>query len=988
MKGRFAKIEHELADLLDEELLTDIYSFREKRLAQIEDIVRSMSNTLSDSSGIKGISKAISIGIEKLQAFSQFDTFKGINNQLITDIFVLKDRLPIRKVFRQHPDRFRILREDDWYIKGGKLVKQLMRKAGKSKWNQKIPLQNVLAYHLLDADWFFKDWLAAEERFRMQIILELDEVLKNNIQGAGKYSNDTEMQQLLQVMLNQVEESKQVHKQKLLESRDQFIDRFIEIYAKVGTFERRSGFYSRKRLLQKRDETQEELNEYLKSWQNINDQLLGRTSALLQAVKFCDDVQKSTRKFKSDIKNYFDEVYFSSYQELEDQIASIRRQAVGAEQDLFSANTNDHQKLPREIGKQFFYSLRRRMEEDDIERYVDLYLNHLRQRISQLDDTVRMVAEIDRSTDPPELETYQSDWKEIISHRLKVTLFDSISSQANKFEEFEKKRLREAKQIKELINIKPASESDRNGGEIVEEYSRKMLEDALNQIETEIEEERGDISEMEDMLLDPLQESMENVKISFFDIIYNREEEASPEKEKNRPVPGVEIGSVLKKAKSQWAKAQNRSLLLGRYARRKTKNYYQNASENTRHYYKKMDGLLKLPEMIRGVEKNREKLSRSPDVDIATYLTEVSKHFDNLPADYKQLFEKDSGLNKDYYVEDEKKHAHADEAYTQWKNELSSSLAVIGEQGSGKSTFVSITQSQLLTEEKVLKIHPDKTQWTATGLLRLFNQQIEESDFQTIEELVTFLREQPSTTTIIFEGLQHLYLRKLDGYQAIELLIYLISETANQIFWMVSCERYAWSFLSEVARLDQQFSHLIETDMLNESQIQQVIMKRHQASDFNLIFGSPPKESRAESKMPSFKRQKPHDERRQIFFSNLANKSEGNASVAFTYWLRSIEKFDENNCYISMFKSEPPNIFGSFSSSEIFFGMAALVMHGKLDTENFASVHNVPLQEARIFLRRLESQGVLTHSEQGYSINQWIYRPVINELKKRNILHF
>ncbi len=954
MRGRFTKIKQELADLLDDKLLADIYDFRLNRLSHLSAIIQRIRTVLSESSGMEAIAEAI----EELKVFPQSDGERSIQKIIIADIFALKDTLPRRKIIQPPPERFQILQGDTLFVKAGKIIKQLMRRAGKTEWQQNIPLQNVMAYHLLDADWFYKDWMAAEERFRMKVILELDHVLVNRAQRDVQERDDGALWQLLRVVQNHIEESERVHKEKLIESRDQFIEQFIEDYAKVGTFEQRAGFYSRRRLLHKRNQTKKTLDQYLDGWQDVNRHLLERTAALHQFLVFCNGLQRMTKLFQTDMRGAFGELFYTPCGELEEQASSLYKQIDPAENDLSTVLDEHKHDLLQTIKRCFIEPIEENGEQNEMQRHLELYAGQLIQRTDNLDETTLFITDIDRSNDPPETKAKRIEWRSLVTHYLKKKLIGHISQSGQAIEALKVKQLQEAPGIKNLVkvNLKAASELTKNG--TGKEDPHEITGKALQQIETKIEVRRKKAKEIEAAMLDPLQDQLTAFRLTLFDLLHH----GDTEELKKYAARGKVKNQLGEKVRAGWQKTQYHGTRLNQLARKKASQYYR------KNGHSKLNG---------------NGSAADSSADVKKYIAETQQKIEELPYIYRQLFNINRNIEEEHYVSPDEDFNALREARDQWEQGAPASFAVIGEEGSGKASYYDIVQTRLFTDKEIWHITLHETVKTEEDLLALFNSHFEGPNWQTVEELIASLNNQPQKHTIIFEGVQHLYLRHLSGYEAIEKFIKLVSETCTSIFWMISCSRYAWNFLSEAVSLNTHFSHLIETDALSERQLQKVIMNRHQASGYELVF-TPPEAENGSYKQWLHKAKKPLEEQ---YFAELAKVAEGNASVAIIYWLRSIRKFDDNYCYVALPPTNPLQVLNHLSTETLFY-LAAVATHGRLIAGELSTIQHVPRQEAQIALRALRNQGVITDRNQRFSVNPLIYRSVITKLKRAHLLGF
>ena len=370
-----------------------------------------------------------------------------------------------------------------------------------------------------------------------------------------------------------------------------------------------------------------------------------------------------------------------------------------------------------------------------------------------------------------------------------------------------------------------------------------------------------------------------------------------------------------------WAKTQDETALLLRFSIRKLKVV-----------------LLPLQRMF-GFSVIKDP-SKYKSVDISNYLTETDARILELPKSYRELFKTSTDIDAELYVNASSNVLHITKAYEAWLEGLATSVSVVGERGSGKSTF-----------------------------------------------LARFINEQKQGRIVFLEGLQNMFLRNINGFDALEALWLIISETKDRVFWVVSCSRYAWDYLNKAEGIETHFTHVLFTDTMDDEQLQTVIMNRHNKSVYRLNFEADEitKRSRGYKK----RIHKPKELQQYLsdyYFEEMTDIAEGNVSVAIILWLRSIKKVEGRTLTIAPFK--PISVEGlEILTSEILFALALLILHGSLKVAELARVMNIGLSDSRVLLSRLKSRGILLENNGHYALNQLVFRQVLRLLKRRNIIH-
>lgn len=379
--------------------------------------------------------------------------------------------------------------------------------------------------------------------------------------------------------------------------------------------------------------------------------------------------------------------------------------------------------------------------------------------------------------------------------------------------------------------------------------------------------------------------------------------------------------------------------------------------------------------------------SKYKSVDLSNYLTETDAKIAELPKSYRELFKMSSDIDNELYVNTSSNILHITKAYEAWLEGLATNVSVVGESGSGKSTFLSRFKNTFTEEADILTIDVTQAMWRLEQLLSTFASSFGATDINRPETLIRFINEQKQGRIVFLEGLQNMFLRNINGFDALEALWLIMSETKDRVFWVVSCSRYAWDYLNKAEGIETHFTHVLFTDTIDDEQLRTVIMNRHNKSVYRLNFEADEitKRSRTYKKWlhkPKELQQYLSD----LYFREMTDIAEGNVSVAIILWLRSIKKVEGRTITIAPFK--PISVEGlEILTSEILFALALLILHGTLKVAELARVMNIGLSDSRVLLSRLKSRGVLLENNGLYSVNQLVFRQVLRLLKRRNIIH-
>lgn len=413
--------------------------------------------------------------------------------------------------------------------------------------------------------------------------------------------------------------------------------------------------------------------------------------------------------------------------------------------------------------------------------------------------------------------------------------------------------------------------------------------------------------------------------------------------------------------------------------------YSEKAELGWRFLVRKFRGYSKTAGRFLGF-KGEEVISTKEKRNLAEYLARPGEDRE-LPFVYKRLFDRNFEIDDRFYVSPDNSRSFITDAYQQWMRGLEANVAVVGEKGSGKSTLIRFAKKDCFPDETPVEILFDTTFTEEKRLLQVLCSSLGFKPVETLDEFLEKVDRKRHPSVIIVENLQNIFIRNINGYQALEAFWVIMSATKGKLFWVVSASRYSWEFFLKISKADQYFSHVAETDRLDEQAIRNAIMARHKASGYDLYFepGEVLRNSRAYKKL-QIDEEKAQELVRDTFFGRLSKISEGNLSIAMIFWLQSIKEFDSQSFVFKPLevtevdKLETP-------SKEVLFTLAALVVHDTLNQEQIALALHQNVSESRLMLARLKAKGIIYQGSNGFNLNHLVYRQVLRMLKRRNIIH-
>ena len=379
--------------------------------------------------------------------------------------------------------------------------------------------------------------------------------------------------------------------------------------------------------------------------------------------------------------------------------------------------------------------------------------------------------------------------------------------------------------------------------------------------------------------------------------------------------------------------------------------------------------------------------------EVSDFLNDTEVAVDRLPYVYQRLYGNRPLEEIVFYEERTQETEKLQKAYHSWSRGRYASTVLVGEKGAGASTLINFFLKKLPPVERnrceIIRIDTTDRVYTEAELLQQLSAPLPGTPFTEADEAVNFFNRSDRKYVIVWEDIQHVYLRKVGGFAALKLLFELISRTHQQVFWLCACTRYAWDFLDKTTRISDYYEYVVPLEPVSSEQLREAILKRHRVSGYRVQYvGTVIDRSRKKFTKMSSEQQQQYLE--ETYFEDLAQMTAGNYSIAQLYWLRSTQQVLNDTITIGSLQMMDFSFTQSIPLSQMLI-LHALLLHDGLSEAHFQEMserkdNQVPAT-AHLGLRQLRDDGLISLKNNIYVINPLLYRHIVQLLRNKNFLH-
>lgn len=358
-----------------------------------------------------------------------------------------------------------------------------------------------------------------------------------------------------------------------------------------------------------------------------------------------------------------------------------------------------------------------------------------------------------------------------------------------------------------------------------------------------------------------------------------------------------------------------------------------------------------------------------------------------LPAACRSLFDRAPLADPSLLVGREAEMAALTGAALQWRQGRAGRIAVIGPEGSGKSSLINAFLTGLPPEVPVMRgevAHPLEDAADLRGSLQGWLQA--PGSFSSADDVIAHLKER-GPAVLVLEGGHNLGLRVPGGAAPAEELCTIMLGSSPDILWVLACRQHPWAMLEYRIRFGRFFTDQVRTLFQGEEAIRKALLERLAATGLPLRFAAG---GDASADAPQ-EDQKTLEER---FFSELFTASGGSMTAALYFWLISVSCDPQQQGLLAV----PPGridhgLLRSLERDQLFT-LAEVTRQGGLSVADHARIFLCAPRHSRLTLELLAQSNLLVTTPSGgagqtppFSLNPIFFGPVSATLESMNILY-
>ena len=376
--------------------------------------------------------------------------------------------------------------------------------------------------------------------------------------------------------------------------------------------------------------------------------------------------------------------------------------------------------------------------------------------------------------------------------------------------------------------------------------------------------------------------------------------------------------------------------------------------------------------------------------------SEVTERARDLPPIYRRLYSSDPLVNREFLVSREEETVELENALKRWKSGRPASVAIVGPEGSGKTSLLNCLENDLDSGITVSHLSIFDRPRTVKALCWTIARGLEMSQQpETVDELIVELQGL-TRRIIIVERAHHLMMRAVGGRQVTEAFLRMMMATNDHFLWLVSLRQYPWQRLEYLFNARRYFTYVIPCVFHDENELKEALLRRERVTGHELLYVEGEKPSAQVRKLlltHSLESPAVQKALAEEYFSTLYDVSGGNMRAALYFWLQSLTRDGSGRIRVHPCIQIDDSFIRNLERN-YHFTLAEVVGHGTLSVDEHSEIFRLNETQSRLQLDYLLKIRLLeiAHSETAaeetrYEINPVFHKPISRTLLNLNVLY-
>lgn len=361
----------------------------------------------------------------------------------------------------------------------------------------------------------------------------------------------------------------------------------------------------------------------------------------------------------------------------------------------------------------------------------------------------------------------------------------------------------------------------------------------------------------------------------------------------------------------------------------------------------------------------------------------------DLPFIYRKLFDLNPIETDELLAGRERERAALAAAVARWEEGHATTVALVGEAGTGLSSMIAAARRTLLERFAVATV---QLPFGATGeaaVAALFAEALGLPSGARLADVEAALVGSPAAPAprrvILLEGLHHTVERRPGGFGLARRLARLVSHTADRVLWIAPLSAPAHRYLDAAVRLGDAFLLTVRVGPLGRDDLERAMLARHRVSGLDLVFEPPAllRQRRRYRRAPAAEQQRLA---RRAFFDGLARLSGGHPATALFYWLKAIAEVREQALVLRV----PARLqlgYLRHLDRALLLALRIVFEQGGITPPRLAYLLGLPEASATTLLEQLVRLHLLVRGAGGaFTLNRAVAAPVAAELRALHLL--